>query len=522
MARHWLLLWGGIVLGLGLFRFSVGAAPGAPERATVAQRADASVTSTLAGSIRAADGKALDGVPVSAQAVDKTITTTVFTDEQGQYFFPTLESGPHRVWAQAVGYETARAHVTLDTTRQTRQAFTLITIRDFTLQLSGSEWMAALPEDTRERRRMKEIFRVNCTICHSAAAVLQHRFDEPGWLAMVEVMIRFNPSGGQVDRRSTIEYHKTELAKYLATVRGPGPSPLKFKMHPRPTGDAARVVMTQYDIPVVDQPDGLAWFDGSDWSEGRATHRGYWTHDIAVDLNGYVWVTSFQPEHSLVKLNPQTGQVRWFKILGPDGVTSRATHGIRLDQKGILWFTPGGPLGRLDPAAETFEFFTPPRPMGSPFDADADAHGKIWSPVRYGATRFDPDTKKWKYLQNVTVADGFSYGGAGDADGNGWWAQWNADRVGKGNPETGKSYEVVMRPPWMKNREDVTTPADREFYESIGAELGSGQYGPGRAGAAPDGGRQERRHAVGGELPWQQPRENQHPYPRNDVLRAAD
>jgi hypothetical protein len=93
----------------------------------------------------------------------------------------------------------------------------------------------------------------------------------------------------------------------------------------------------------------------------------------------------------------------------------------------------------------------------------------------------------------MTVADGFSYGGAGDADGNGWWAQWNADRVGKGNPETGKSYEVVMRPPWMKNREDVTTPADREFYESIGAlswgavNMVPGAQAPRRMGADKNG-----------------------------------
>src|SRR5262245_59568795 len=43
------------------------------------------------------------------------------------------------------------------------------------------------------------------------------------------------------------------------------------------------------------------------------------------------------------------------------------------------------------------------------------------------------------------------------------------ERVGKGDPKTGKSYEVVMHPPWLAKEEDVKTPADREFYETMGA-----------------------------------------------------
>jgi streptogramin lyase len=449
------------------------------------------VTSALVGSIRRADGKALEGVPVSARASDKTITTTVFTDEQGEYFFPTLESGPYRVWAQAVGYETARANLTLDTTRQTRQAFTLNRLKDFTLQLSGSEWMAALPEDTKEQRRMKEIFQNNCAMCHSVGAVLQHRFDEQGWLAMIEVMGRF----AQSNRARTILHHKEELAKYLATVRGPGPSPLQFKLHPRPTGDAARVVITQYDIPVVDQPDGLAWFNGSDWSEGRASHRGYLTHDVIVDFNGNAWLTAFLPardegrtERSLAKVNTQTGQVTWFMISGPmpqgerekaqylakgaqaDGL-DRSTHGITIDRKGIIWFTDFnvGTVGRLDPTTEAFEFFAPPPGMGNGIrqDIDVDGLGKIWGSTPNGAIRFDPETKEWTWFQSAVP--GMSYGVAGDAEGNGWWNRFTLDRVGKGDPKTGKVYEVVLRPPWMQDREDVTTPADREFYKSIGA-----------------------------------------------------
>src|SRR5438874_28090 len=63
--------------------------------------------SSLIGTIRDADGKLLNGVPVSARASDQTFTTSVYTDDKGEYVFPTLPGGDYKVWAQAVGFSTA-------------------------------------------------------------------------------------------------------------------------------------------------------------------------------------------------------------------------------------------------------------------------------------------------------------------------------------------------------------------------------------------------------------------------------
>ena len=41
----------------------------------------------------------------------KTITTSVFTDEEGRYYFPPLAKGHYHVWAQAVGFEAGLAQV---------------------------------------------------------------------------------------------------------------------------------------------------------------------------------------------------------------------------------------------------------------------------------------------------------------------------------------------------------------------------------------------------------------------------
>ena len=102
----------------------------------------------LTGTIKSATGHPLEGMVVTARAEGKTIKTTVFTDEQGQYFFPPLEKGAYEVWAQAVGFETARANVRLDGAR-TPNDFSMKTLEDFSRQLSGPEWLASDRKSTR-------------------------------------------------------------------------------------------------------------------------------------------------------------------------------------------------------------------------------------------------------------------------------------------------------------------------------------------------------------------------------------
>src|ERR1700688_1304362 len=71
--------------------------------------------SILTGSVTSPTGEKMGGVTVSAKAVGATITTTVFTDEAGAYYFPTLPAGKYRVWAQALGFETANGEAELKT-----------------------------------------------------------------------------------------------------------------------------------------------------------------------------------------------------------------------------------------------------------------------------------------------------------------------------------------------------------------------------------------------------------------------
>ena len=459
--------------------------------AIVVQGAENAGSPALWGTATAVTGEPMEGVAVSARAAGNTTTTSVFTDEQGQYFFPPLappfEAGTYQVWAQAVGYSSARAEVTLAAAQPSEQDFTLSTIDDFTHQLSGTEWLDALPADTREDRRLKEVFRVTCTECHPAGLALQNRFDQRGWRTIIDLMARVSYHGWTgPNRRPSLpmEYYRNELAKYLAKARGPKSAPLTYKLQPRPTGEVARHVVTEYDIPIAELDNERAPLDGSEWSAGipSGMHGGGGMHDAVVDDDGNAWITDSVANNfrTLARVDPRTGQVTGFKVTAPDGRRARNSHGITKDRNGILWFDTAGSLGRVDPTTEAFEVYTPPMPLrvgGSPM---VDGKGKIWIGNPHGALRFDPDTNEFEYFQNKTVGDGQTYGTAADRLGNGWWAQFNQDIVGHANASTGEVSEVHMRPPWTLDEEQLLTPADREFFHRIGALRFSGNvYNPG-------------------------------------------
>ena len=65
----------------------------------------------LTGTIKSSSGEALAGVTVSAKPDGQPITTSVYTDEAGHYYFPALPSGKYRVWAQALSFEAGRGEI---------------------------------------------------------------------------------------------------------------------------------------------------------------------------------------------------------------------------------------------------------------------------------------------------------------------------------------------------------------------------------------------------------------------------
>src|SRR5947209_16728536 len=103
----------------------------------------------LSGAISSPSGEKLGGVTVSAKQDGTTITTSVYTDETGNYYFPPLPAGKYSVWAQALSFETAKGQVDLSAARQQNLVLTPMTDKDAVYrQLPGEMMVAALPEAT--------------------------------------------------------------------------------------------------------------------------------------------------------------------------------------------------------------------------------------------------------------------------------------------------------------------------------------------------------------------------------------
>ncbi len=442
---------------------------------TFAAPAGHSAASTLSGTIHGADGAPMAGVAVSAAALGGTITTSVYTDEQGHYYFPAQAAGKYRVWAQAVGFQAGRADVELNSAKTARQDFTLAPSEDFERQLTSPEWLSALPDEKPQDVRLKLIFIDSCTTCHSAAFALQNKFDLAGWKTILARMETINVYGKAGEPPSPIITHyKDELASYLSRVRGPGPSPLKIKPFPRPTGDAARVVVTEFNVPSAASPNELVDQDGSDWFEGIPSggNGSAGLHDLTVDRNGNAWVTNGTENRnrSFLKLDVETGKIKNFMLPTGNGF-ARGTHGITQDENGIIWinlFEKGGTFGRgsllrLDPGTEQYEVFTPPPDMGTVgISVQMDGKGKVWA-TSDGAIVFDPATKQFTYFKPATPGTG-GYGVAGDSAGNGWFCQPGLDIVGIADFASKKVSEIRL--PARPGMEEISTEEDRKFYQA--------------------------------------------------------
>ena len=469
--------------------------------ATAARAADV----TLSGVVTSAAGEKLGGVAIAARQEGSTITTTVYTDAGGAYYFPPLPDGKYKVRANALGFEHVATDIDAGLAR--KLDVTLKPIADYETrwrQLPGDEMLAALPDATPEDANMKGVVHNNCTGCHTPSYILQNKFDEEGWFKIIDLMKRL-PGTGVYSEKSPVnavmDHNQKALAAYLAKARGPDAKPLTIRERPRPTGEAARVVWREYDMPV--NPDaGLGLWtmteDGSDWTAGTPS-KNVLMHDGWFDLDGNMWFTSNSPNKhvSIGRVDRKTGEVKFLKVMAQNGLAS-TSHGLARDARGNLWFdinTGRRSLGRLDPKTQEIKVFATPSnmsPLGGAVTIDVDGKQKIWASAPDGALRFDPETEKFTEFKSPTykTANGLAatYGVAADRHGNGWWAQMPIDVIGKANVETGQAEAFPL--PEVAGIKARQSPEALKAYEHN--EIGFNypypwQQGPRRMGADKNG-----------------------------------
>jgi streptogramin lyase len=446
----------------------------------------------IKGTVTSADGKPLEGVTVSVRGQGEPFVTTVFTNEHGVYVFPSLGNNTkYSLWAQAQGFQTAKTDAAPGKPVPTLQ---LKVLKDFSKQLTGVEWMNSFPENTPQEKREKQIFVSNCSGCHDNHFALQNRFDADGWNKIVTIMskdsegvtMRPNAAG-----TASMNEYKDELVAFLTKVRGPAPATYTLKPLPRPTGEAAQVVITEYDVPRPEAPPESYLHNGSDWMEGTPSRwEGRASHDVAVGGDGHVYFSDDRSMYAtLQQLDPKTGKVVNLPYRVKEG--SAPTHGVASDSDGNIYTHVNGDFLQFDFSTQQFKDFPRPADMkasaGGTLDGDKLAYkGVVWATAGDGAIKLDTKTGQYTAYAMPDTHKG-TYGLTVDRHGNGWYTSPGGDRVYVVDAETGKTSDIIFEP-----QAPPGTPIlekDKEAYANVRANQNSAnplQNCPRRIGADPN------------------------------------
>jgi streptogramin lyase len=446
----------------------------------------------IRGSVTSADGKPMEGVTVSVRGQNEPYVTTVFTNEHGVYVLPPLgNTTKYSLWAQAQGFETAKTDAAPG---KQVAALQLKPLKDFSKQLTGVEWMNSFPENTPQEKREKQIFVSNCSGCHDNHFALQNRFDADGWNKIITVMSKdsegttMNPKA--VGQTSMNEY-QDELVAFLTKVRGPGPANYTLKPLPRPTGEAAQVVITEYDVPRPEAPAESLLHNGSDWMEGTPSRwEGRASHDVAVGSDGHVYFSDDRSMYAtLHQLDPKTGKVANLPFPSKNGTAP--THGITSDSDGNIFTHADGDFLEFDFKTQQFKDFPRPAGMGATvggtLGGDKLAYkGVVWATAGDGAIKLDTKTGQYTAYDMPDTHKG-TYGLTVDRHGNGWYTSPGGDRVYVVDVETGKTSDIIFEP--QAPAGTVVLEKDKEAYANIRANQNSAnplQNCPRRIGADPN------------------------------------
>src|SRR4051812_10307561 len=124
---------------------------------------------SLSGKVSSTEEGQMEGVLVSAKKEGSTVTTTVVSNDKGEFSFPAgkLEPGTYKITIRAVGYslvgpksiDIAAGGATADVK--------LAKVRNVASQLSNGEWMMSVPGSD----QFKASFMLDCQGCHTLQRV---------------------------------------------------------------------------------------------------------------------------------------------------------------------------------------------------------------------------------------------------------------------------------------------------------------------------------------------------------------
>jgi len=445
------------VVQKSVFVAAIALAVAALVTAVVSLTADSS-SAALTGVVNSPTKGPMEGVLVSAKRAGSTMTVTVVSDAQGRYSFPRnrLEPGEYAVGIRAIGYDldgSGTVNVTADQTAQ--YELKLRKTKDLAAQLSNGEWFMSWPGSAEMKNGL-----LNCTQCHSLERVARSKHTATEWIQVLDRMGRYsqgstperpqlrpnehgggraNPilqqsMGGHDGESGEAAVQKDRVAaaaEYLATINLSASSTWTYplKTYPRPTGNATRVIITEYALP---RPETLP-------------------HDAAADADGMIWYNDFG-SHVLGMLDPKTAKVVEYPLPITKPGAPLGSLDLVLDKQGSIWMGTmyQGSLAKFDRKTKSFQTWGSPTfkerdeariAMVMPINGDVD--GQVWIG---GDNEYQVDVKtgEWKTVDyaiglpkdSPPVKELSSYGVASDSKNNFYGMNLNGTYIIKVDAKT--------------------------------------------------------------------------------------
>lgn len=355
----------------------------ASHSATVGTPTDSIGEIAMSGVVRDDENRGIQAAIIRVEHLASGVARVGLSDPHGAFWVPLFDEGDYELSVSKRGYS-SDAPITLRVNETVNDvSFKLHSLTEVRLHNATSADIIKHLPDTPS----KMIFVDSCVACHSLGRVLSRGRSPMEWRYTMERMAKM--PGGYIRVNDNFE----AIFDYLTEYFGPH-SELPYTLGKKIKQDLANpeiplgheIIYTEYDIPT---PIAFA-------------------HTAVPDDRGNVWAGLF----GLGKVGRLEIDKKKVTEIGPLITPNARPHGITVSPQGIVWFTGGPMIGRLDPETEEITEFEVPQP-GSAHTIIVARDGRIWfTDIRYDFVRsFDPDTGEFnKYPVDTGAEQDSPYG----------------------------------------------------------------------------------------------------------------
>jgi len=394
----------------------------------------------LTGKVSSAEEPTMEGVLVSVKKEGATITTTVVTNDKGEYSFPNgrIDAGKYAITIRAAGYVLDGPKSVEIAAGGAKADLKLNKARNLATQLSNGEWLTSLPGSDQQKQ-----FLIGCTSCHTLQRIVSAPHDVEEWKQVFNRMGRYFPgstpvrpqllvTGGARSERPRVNANAAQAAaEYLYSLSPANPDAREFELKtlPRPKGAATKVIVTEYDLP---RKEALP-------------------HDVIVDADGKAWYSDFGAQF-IGEVDLKTGKVTDYALPVLREEQPKGTLDLELDPEGNIWVAMMYQAGvaKIDRKSKELKVYPYPKEwlsyttqtsMVSPNYSNVD--GKVWANNQETreSYRLDVKTGQWENAGISKDPRGKQVSGYGmpvDKQNNLYLLEFSGTSIGKRDAKTGQ------------------------------------------------------------------------------------